>query len=137
MNCSYISISTLFLLFPIIIFTYKTNPNNYEKNLLFLLLINIFLSFLFWINPTKNSLSHFYDGVFAKISYILFSIYILFVKNIEYKIKLAFLTILVLSSILFYCSNNTSKNNWCSKYHILFHIIFHFLISIGSSIAFI
>jgi hypothetical protein len=102
-----------------------------------LLLTNIFLSFLFWSNPIENSLIHFYDGIFAKISYLLFPIYILFIKDIKYKIKLASLMLLFISSIMFYYSNINSKKKWCSYKHLVFHSIFHFLISVGCSIAFI
>lgn len=137
MNGEYLSITTLFLLFPIIIFVYNKNKIIWETILVMLLLTNIILSFLFWINPIEKSLIHYYDGVFAKISYILFSIYILFIKDIEYKIKLAFLIILFLSSIMFYYSNINSEKKWCSKNHVVCHSIFHFLISAGCCIAFI
>jgi len=137
MNRCCLSITTLFLLFPIIIFIYNYKNNICETILASLLLLNIILSFLFWINPMENSLIHFYDGIFAKISFILFSFYILFIKDIEYKIKLIFFIILLLSSIIFYYSNKNSKKNWCSKEHLICHSIFHILISIGCSIAFI
>jgi hypothetical protein len=137
MNGFYLSTTTLFLLFPIIIFLYNNKQTIWEIILAFLLITNIILSFLFWSNPIEKSLIHFYDGVFAKISYILFPIYILFIKDITYKIKLAFLMILFVSSIMFYYSNINSKKNWCSSMHLICHSIFHFLISIGSSIAFL
>ena len=137
MNGCCLSITTLFLLFPIIIFIYNYKNNICETILALLLLINIILSFLFWINPIEKSLIHFYDGIFAKISFILFSFYILFIKDIEYKIKLIFFIILLLSSIIFYYSNKNSKKNWCSKEHLICHSIFHILIRIGCSIAFI
>jgi hypothetical protein len=132
-----LSITTLFLFFPIIIFLYNKNKTIWEYILALLLLTNIFLSFLFWSNPIENSLIHFYDGIFAKISYLLFTIYILFIKDIKYKIKLASLMLLFISSIMFYYSNINSKKNWCSYKHLVFHSIFHFLISVGCSIAFI
>jgi hypothetical protein len=137
MNCFCLSITTLFLLFPIIIFFYNKNQTIWEIILVLLLITNIILSFLFWSKSIEKSLIHFYDGIFAKISYILFSIYILFIKDIKYKIRLVFLIILFVSSIIFYYSNINSTKNWCSNKHLVFHSIFHFLISIGSSIAFI
>jgi len=132
-----LSITTLFLLFPIFIFLYNENQSIWEIILVLLLVSNIILSFLFWRNPIENSLIHFYDGIFAKISYILFPIYILFIKNIGYKIKLLFLIILFISSIMFYYSSINSKKKWCSSKHLVCHSIFHFLISIGCCIAFI
>ena len=133
----YLSITTLFLFFPIIIFLYNKNKTFWEIILASLLLTNICLSFLFWSNPIENSLIHFYDGILAKISYILFTIYILLIKHIKYKIKLMFLIILFTSSIMFYYSSVNSKKKWGSHEHLVFHSIFHFLISIGCSIAFI
>lgn len=137
MNSFYLSITSLFLLFPIIIFLCNKNKTIPEIILALLLLTNIILSFLFWRNPIENSLIHFYDGIIAKISYILFPIYILFIKDVKYEIKLTFLLILLASSIMFYYSNVNSKKNWCSRQHLICHSIFHFLISIGCAIAFI
>ena len=131
-----LSKSTLFLLFPLIIFIFN-KKNNYEIFLSLLLLTNIILSFLFWSNPVKNNIIHFYDGLFGKISFLIFSIYIIFIKNINYKIKLLFIIILIFSLIMFYYSNYYSKNKWCSKKHLFYHSIFHYLISCGCCIAFI
>jgi hypothetical protein len=132
-----LSITSLFLFFPIIVFIYKDDNNLYETLLALLLFINILLSSLFWSNPIQNSVIHFYDGIFGKISYFLFTIYILFVKQVDYRFKLAFLGILIVSLTLFYQSNEHSKKKWCSKNHLLCHSIFHILIGIGSSIAFV
>jgi len=137
MNSFYLSITTLFLLFPIIIFILNNKKHIEETILALLLLTNITLSFLFWNNPIEKSLIHFYDGIFAKISYIIFSIYILFVKDIDYKIKLIFLIFLLFSSIMFYYSSKHSKKQWCSKEHLSYHFFFHLLTSIGCCIAFI
>lgn len=137
MNGRYLSITTLFLLFPIIVFVYNTHKPIWQTILVLLLLINIALSFLFWINPIQSSLIHFYDGVFAKISYILFSIYILFIKDINYETRRLAIIILILTFIMFYYSSMYSQKKWGSKEHIVCHSIFHFLSSIGCSIAFI
>ena len=137
MKQCYLSITTLFLLLPIIIFICNSKKTLFETVLAFLLLTNIEFSFLFWLHPTKNSLLHVYDGILAKISYIAFPMYILFIKEIEYRIKLLFLVIFLFSSIMFYYSNDHSKKNWCSKKHLLCHSTFHFLISVGSAIAFL
>jgi len=132
-----LSITTLFLLFPIIIFLYNKNKTIWECILALLLLTNIFLSFLFWSNPIENSLIHFYDGILAKISSVLFPIYVLLIKDIKYEIKFVALMILFISSIMFYYSSINSKKNWSSQRHLVCHAIFHFLTSIGTSIAFI
>jgi hypothetical protein len=137
MNGCYLSLTSLFLLFPLIIFSINVNKTIPEFILAFLLINNIILSFLFWKNPIKNSLLHFYDGIIAKISYILFPIYVLFIKNIDYTNKLVFVITFISSSIMFYYSNNYSKRSWCSNQHILCHSIFHTLITIGTTIAFL
>ena len=136
MNGFYLSISTLFLFVPIIIYLCNKNKPISETILALLLLINIILSFSFWINPIEKSSIHIYDGFFAKISYILFIIYILFIKKIDYKIKIVSLIILLLTLIMFYYSNINSKK-WCSNPHLVYHFIFHLLSSIGCSIAFL
>ena len=137
MNGRCLSISTLLLLFPIIIFYSNSNKTILEFILAFLLTNNIIISFLFWKNPIKNSLLHYCDGIFAKISYVLFPIYILFIKDIDYFLKIIFTVIFLLSSTLFYYSNYHSKESWCSKKHIIYHSLFHILIGIGTTFAFI
>uniref|UniRef100_A0A6C0LCC5 Uncharacterized protein n=1 Tax=viral metagenome TaxID=1070528 RepID=A0A6C0LCC5_9ZZZZ len=137
MKQCYLSFTTLFLLFPIIIFIYNSKKTGFEITLALMLLTNIIFSFLFWLHPIQNSLFHVYDGVLAKISYIAFPIYILFIKHIEYWLKLLFLMIFLSSSMMFYYSNDHSKKSWCSKEHLLCHSLFHFLISVGSAIAFL
>jgi len=136
-NCLYLSISSLFLFFPIFVYIYNERTDIYETALVLLLLSNLGLSFTFWTISVENSLLHFYDGLFAKISYILFSIYILFIKPLEYEIKLFALVLLCLITTLFYYSNHYSKQTWCSNHHLMCHSLFHFLVSIGCSIAFI
>ena len=133
----YLSITSLILLIPIILFSFKENKPISEIILAFLLTNNSIISFLFWINPSKNSQLHFYDGIFAKISYILFPIYILFIKDIFYLLKTIFIIIFLLSTTLFYCSDYHSKHCWCSKKHIIYHSLFHILIGVGTSFAFI
>jgi len=118
-------------------FIYNSKKTVFETVLAFLLFVNIGFSFLFWLHPIKHSLLHVYDGVLAKISYIAFPIYILFIKEIEYRLKLLFVMIFLFSSIMFYYSNDHSKKSWCSKEHLLYHSLFHFLISVGSAIAFL
>ena len=137
MNSSYLSFTTLFLLFPIIIFIYNPKKTVFETVLVLLLVVNIGFSFLFWLYPIQNSIIHVYDGILAKISYIAFPIYILFIKEIAYRVKLLFLIIFLFSSGMFYYSNYHSKKYWCSKEHLLCHSMFHLLISVGSAIAFL
>jgi len=137
MNNHYLAITTLFLLFPLAIFSMKQNKNNYEKILAFLLVINIVISHLFWLKPIQKSWLHFYDGFFGKISHVLFSIYILFIKKLSRILKLLFLFILASSFYTFYLSNSNSSSRWGSDKHVFYHILFHMLISIGAAFAFL
>ena len=132
-----LSLTSLIMIIPLIIFSYKPYKTIHEILLAFLLLNNSILSFLFWKNPIKNSSIHLYDGIFAKISYTLFPVYILFIKDTNYIIRLIFIIAFTMSSIMFYYSNTYSKKCWCSNKHILCHSIFHIFIIIGTSIAFI
>jgi hypothetical protein len=136
MNNYYLVISTLFFIFPLAIFSMNKHKNNYEKGLAFLLLVNLVISILFWLNPIQNSRIHFYDGFFGKISYLLFSIYILCIKHLEYHLKLVFLFILLSSLYAFYCSNSKSSKSWCCEEHVLYHTTFHALVSLGTAFAF-
>ena len=137
MKCIYLSLTTLFLLFPLLFFFRNNKKTIYEFGLSFLLAANLILSFSFWMRPIENSSIHFYDGIFAKISYVVFSIYILFVKHIGIKLRLFSLAILLAASSAFYYSNYYSKMDWCSDIHFLWHSIFHFLCGVGCSIAFV
>jgi hypothetical protein len=138
-DSSLLSITTLFLFIPILFFLNNKNiENNNERFLVFLLLINISLSFYFWWRePIQHSDIHFYDGLFAKISVFIFTIYILFIKETEFDIKLLFTILLFISFYFFYYSNYYSSREWCCQEHIQYHSIFHFIISIGCCTVFL
>jgi hypothetical protein len=125
-------------LIPILLPIDITTDNNIEYFLVFLLLINISLSFYFWLRePIKKSDIHFYDGIFAKISVFIFTIYILFVKETIFYIKLLFIILLIISFYFFYYSNYYSSIEWCCQEHIQYHSVFHFFISIGCCTVFL
>lgn len=108
-----------------------------EVTLVSFLIINVIISFLFWADPIRNSIIHFYDGLFGKISYFLFAIYILFVKKLNYLLKGASIGLLFASLCFFYYSNELSSQIWCSDKHIICHALFHLLIALGCAMAFI
>jgi surface polysaccharide O-acyltransferase-like enzyme len=138
MDTSFLSITTLFLFIPILFFLNNNNHNNSERFLVFLLIINISLSFYVWaIEPIQNSDIHFYDGLFAKVSVFIFTIYILFIKQTHFNIKLSFTILLVISFYFFYYSNYYSSREWGSQQHVKYHSVFHFIISIGCTTAFL
>jgi len=137
MDCIILAASTLFLLFPIFAFSVKEKKPLIEIILVSFLTVNLIISFLFWVDPIKNSTVHFYDGLFGKISYALFAVYILFIKNLNFLLKTISIGLLLSSLGFFYYSNELSSQTWCSDNHIICHAFFHLLIAIGCGIAFI
>jgi hypothetical protein len=93
------------------------------------------LSLLFWSNPIQHSTIHKVDAIFAKISYVCFTVYILS-KEMKPLFKLLFISLLLLSTLLFYYSHINSMK-WCSPEHVLFHSMFHGITSAGCSLAFL
>jgi hypothetical protein len=130
----YLSVTSLCLLFPICICLQELPLE--KMILVMLLLANIILSILFWSNPIEHCFIHQMDAFFARISFFTFSGYILF-KEMDITLKLCFLSLLVLSSVLFYYSDHYSKKEWCGEDHLLYHSMFHGVTSIGCSFAFI
>lgn len=134
---STLAISTLFLLIPLYIFMTNTDKNMYEVILVLFLTINVIVSFIFWMNPVQHSRIHYYDGIFGKITFVMVTIYVLFIKRINDTARTIFHLILTASLILFYISDTCSTKEWCCREHIVCHFIFHFFISIGCIFAFI
>jgi hypothetical protein len=85
----------------------------------------------------KHSLMHRSDAVLARISYVAFPVYILFMKNISYKMKALFLILFFASLFMIYWSDVFSRKEWCCRQHVMCHSVFHVLISMGCSIAFV
>jgi phosphotransferase system glucose/maltose/N-acetylglucosamine-specific IIC component len=132
----YLCGTTLFLFFPILIFLNQSQKNGYEMALALALMINIVLSFLFWLDAVEHSRVHFYDGVFGKISYSLFSLYAIFIKDTGLFLKFLYMGVLCLAFFMFYLSNETSKQDWCCEQHVIYHSIFHALTATGCSLVF-
>ena len=134
-------ISSLFFLIPIYVFIkkivlYREYIYIFEYVLAAFILFNIFASLLFWYNGKKNSGFHVVDGLFAKISLIVFIIYVLFFKKIPYYMIFLFLVLLTYVIYFLYCSNYYSTIQWCSEQHIFHHAMFHACASMGAIYAF-
>jgi len=131
-------ISSLFLLTSLVFINFIPNKlNSFELLLTSLLVVNVTLSILFWSEPIKGSSVHYYDAIFARISLVLFSLYIWFVKKTTHMIRGIYTLVLIASLFFIYLSNVFSRKKWCSKNHILCHFIFHIFISIGTIFAFV
>ena len=137
MNPQYLCITSVFMLLPLFFFMNKSQKSMEESVLACFLLINASLSSAFWLNPVKNCTIHYYDAIFSRISITLFSIYIFFIKDIDFQCKFAYFLIFSTALYLFYKSNKHSCKEWCSKDHIFCHILFHIFIICGAMIAFI
>lgn len=128
--------SFLFLL-PIKFYFYKKENKTIENTLAILLTINFLLSFIFWYNPIYKSKIHKIDAIFAKISLVSFTIYILFVKNNKIYSKLLGL-LLLNNAIKFYVKGTKYLSiEWCSPLHIYNHFLFHIFISMCCFFAFL
>ena len=126
--------STFFLCVPLILY-WRYPSTKIEHGLAMLLCLNLMLSLLFWSNPIQHSTIHKVDAIFAKISYVCFTVYILS-KEMKPLFKLLFISLLLLSTLLFYYSHINSMK-WCSPEHVLFHSMFHGITSAGCSLAFL
>jgi predicted membrane channel-forming protein YqfA (hemolysin III family) len=136
MNRPYLFVTSLLMLLPLT-FLNKFHITIEETILAGFLLLSSSLSSAFWINPVPKSTIHYYDGIFAKISIILFSIYVLFIKEIDFEFRVAFVILLSIGLFMFYKSNKHSTKKWGSRKHTYYHVIFHIFIIYGSIIAFI
>jgi hypothetical protein len=134
-------ISSLFFLIPVYIFMKKFVVNReyldiFEYVLVGFVIFNICASSFFWYNGNKNSCFHIIDGIFAKISFVFFVIYVLFFKKLPLFMILLFLFLLSLVVYFVYCSNYYSKIEWCSESHVFHHAMFHACASMGAMYAF-
>ena len=138
MNHFILVISSLFLLTSLFFINFiPTQLNYFEILLTSLLVVNVTLSILFWSEPIKGSSVHYYDAIFARISLVLFSLYIWFVKKTTRMIRGIYTLVLAISLFFIYLSNTCSNKKWCSNNHILCHFMFHIFISIGTIFAFV
>ncbi len=100
-----------------------------------LLFINTICSVFFWYDPIQHSMIHRIDAIFARISILFFTMYMLFYKKTEIIMKNMYLSILINGIIMFYFSDFYSNIEWCSNDHIKYHFIFHIFIIIGSTVV--
>ena len=101
-----------------------------------LVFVNFLLSVAFWMNPVKLSWTHWVDAVFAKISILAFTIYIMFIKPIESRRKIAYTIAISYVAIMAFFSNVYSKEEWVCRDHVMSHFAFHVFASMGTLFAF-
>ena len=111
------------------VFHYKTC---FECILLFLIILSILCSQLFWNQPIQHSTIHKIDAMIAKIVIFLFILYTLW-----YKFKISYLFVLFAIFVAFYFSHHYSKQEWCSHQHLCCHGLGHIFCFIATFYAFI
>jgi len=136
MNPSMLMVTSLCFCIPLLLFLFKKNPPLEEIILGVLLSINLVLSLLFWSKPIQHSVQHVYDAMFAKISCLLFTVYILF-KPMTILLKVLVSAILLVGSTLFLIGHRYSQQQWCGSNHLRYHSMFHLCSSAGCCFAFI
>lgn len=129
----YLLVGSSFLL--LLIFVYK-QQNDWERLLALLVIANFILSVLFWMNPVKRSLTHRIDAIFAKVSLFAFTIYIMFMKPIAARRKIAYIIALSFVAIMAFFSDIFSRQNWLCREHVMSHFAFHIFASTGTLFAF-
>ena len=110
--------------------------NEWENNLIGLVSINFILSVMFWMNPMKGSLIHRIDAAFAKISLLMFTTYIMFIKSVGSRRKFAYTIALSFVAITAFFSNIFSRQEWLGHEHVMSHFAFHVFASTGTLFAF-
>jgi len=110
--------------------------NEWENNLIGLVSVNFILSVMFWMNPVKQSWIHRIDAAFAKISLLMFTTYIMFIKSISSRRKLAYTIALSFVVIMAFFSDAFSKQEWLCQDHVMSHFAFHVFASAGTLFAF-
>jgi hypothetical protein len=106
------------------IYLFKKNKD-FKRNILAIILFTcLFLSQLFWINPIQNSLVHKLDAFVAKITTLLFFLYV-FYKNYLKNIFYICIILGIFTIISFYRSNYYSNIEWCCNDHLFNHGLLH------------
>lgn len=129
----YLLVGSSFLL--LLNYIYKRR-NSWENYLIGLVSINFVLSVMFWINPVKHSWIHRIDAIYAKISLLAFTLYIMFIKSISSRRKLAYTIALSFVVIMAFFSDEFSKKEWLCRDHVMSHFAFHVFASVGTLFAF-
>lgn len=130
--------SSCFFLIPVIYFLVQLRFSNImEIVLASLLLLNLSFSIAFWCDAINGGTMHIIDAIFGRISVLLFSVYIFFIKVCPLHVKMTFYNMFVSTFILFYFSSYYSAMDWISNYHVICHFAFHIFIGTGCVLAFV
>ena len=130
MNRILLITSALFIL-P---FYYLSESKNiYTDSLFILLLITFMFSQMFWSDPIKKSAIHIADSFIAKVTFLAFVVYTVYIGNANINYIFALLAI----GLFFYLSHIFSRQSWCSKRHIICHGLAHICCAYAITFAFV
>ena len=96
-----------------------------------LLLANFATSIAFWMNPIQKSFLHTVDSFFAKLSLLVFTAYMMFIKGTSSRHRFLYAVVLSFTGIMAFFSNIFSRSEWACTGHILCHFVFHIFSNIG------
>jgi hypothetical protein len=92
-----------------------------------------FVSAMFWVDNTENSVVHYMDAAMARIGIISVLLYKIFINTNNLWLFSIFTAI---SFVMIYKSNVESRKKWASKTHILFHLFSHISLILSCIVAF-
>ena len=105
----------------------------YCEILFILLFITFAFSQMFWSDPVQNSVIHLADSLVAKVTFVSFVIYTVYIGNANTNYLFALLAI----GIFFYLSDHFSRRSWCSNKHIVCHGLAHLCCAYAITFAFL
>ncbi len=92
-----------------------------------------FVSAMFWVDNTENSVFHHMDAAMERIGIISVLLYKFFINTNNFWL---FSIFTVTMFFMIYKSNVESRKKWASKQHILFHFYSHILLILSGIVAF-
>lgn len=107
-----------------------------NKLLSALVLANFATSIAFWMNPIQKSFLHTVDSFFAKLSLLVFTVYMMFIKGATSRDRFLYVLVLSFTVIMAFFSNIFSRSEWTCTEHILCHFVFHIFSNIGLFVIF-
>lgn len=126
MNHKWLTLTSLFFLFPQWIY-YKYCKLSFNKFLIiFLNKFTALFGILFWIKPIKNAKNHSIDRKWVRMMIPIMLLNI-FTSSPPFIIKIIQIFIIICLGICITYSDYFSTIQWCSKQHITTHFISHLL----------
>lgn len=109
------------------------DSNIYSEILFILLFLTFAFSQMFWSDPVKQSVIHIADSFMAKLTFLAFLVYTVYIGNATINYLLALLAI----GVFFYLSDHFSRLSWCSQNHIVCHGLAHVCCAYAITFAFV